>query len=161
MINVAFVCLGNICRSPMAELIFKDMVKKRGIENSFNISSYGTSDYEVGNPVYYPAQKVLKAHGIEGEHIARQISLKDVINSDYILVMDSGNLLDILRLTSGGYGEKIFKLCSFTPHPRDVADPWYTRDFEKAYADIYDGCLHFLEYILSEKKDALDYDRRH
>lgn len=161
MINVTFVCLGNICRSPMAELIFKKMVEERGLALSFNISSCGTSDCEEGNPIYYPAQKTLAAHGIEGKHTARQITMKDIKNNDFILVMDSSNLLDILRFTSGEYGEKIFKLCSFTPHPRDVADPWYTRDFEKAFADIYDGCKCFLDYISGVMKSALDYDSRH
>ena len=103
MINVAFVCLGNICRSPMAELIFTQMVKERGLSLSFRISSYGTSDCEEGNPVYPPAKKTLTAHGIEGGHIAKQISLKEVINNDYILVMDSSNLWDMLRLTGGKF----------------------------------------------------------
>ncbi|MBD5632428.1 MAG: low molecular weight phosphotyrosine protein phosphatase [Clostridia bacterium] len=161
MISVAFVCLGNICRSPMAELIFKKLVKERGLENSFIISSFGTSDCEEGNSVYPPARKTLKSHGVEGEHVARQISLKDVINNDYILVMDSDNLFDVLRLTGGSFGEKVFKLCSFTDNPRDVADPWYTRDFERAFADIEDGCNGFLQYLLTEKKDAFDYDKRH
>lgn len=149
MINVTFVCLGNICRSPMAELIFKNMVKERGLELSFVITSCGTSDCEEGNPIYEPARRTLAAHGISGSHVARQQTLRDVKNNDYILVMDSSNLMDVLRLTCGGYGEKIFKLCSFTARPRDVADPWYTRDFERAFADIYDGCKCFLDYIVS------------
>lgn len=145
----------------MAELIFKEMVENEGLKLSFNISSYGTSDYEVGNPIYPPAQKKLAEHGIYGSHIARQLSLRDVINNDYILVMDSGNLMDVLSLTGGKFGEKIFKLCSFTASPRDIADPWYTRDFERAYSDISDGCRAFLDYIKREKGEALDYDRRH
>lgn len=161
MINVTFVCLGNICRSPMAEFIFKDMVEKEGLASSFFVTSYGTSDYEEGNPIYPPAQKTLAAHGIFGKHTAHKISLRDVINNDYILVMDSENLSDILALTSGGYGEKVFKLCQFTSNPRDIADPWYTRDFEKAYADIADGCRGFLDYIKGERAEALAYDRRH
>lgn len=161
MITVSFVCLGNICRSPMAELIFKHVMKERGLEHSFDIKSFGTSNEEEGNPIYPPAKRALRAHGIEGEHIARQICLKDVIDSDYILVMTSSNLMDILRLTGGEFGNKIFKLCSFTSAPRDVADPWYTGDFERAFVDIYDGINCFLEYILKEKKHALDYDARH
>ena len=161
MITVSFVCLGNICRSPMAELILKSLVKGRGLEHSFDIKSFGTSDEEEGNPIYPPAKRTLRAHGIVGEHTARQLSLKDVINSDYVLVMSSGNLLDVLRLTGGEFGSKIFKLLSFTANPRDVADPWYTGDFEKALADIYDGVNCFLEYVLKDKKDAIDYDLRH
>ena len=150
MISVNFVCLGNICRSPMAELILKKMVKERGLEGSFQIVSSGTSDWEVGNPIYLPAQKTLTSHGLEGSHTARQLTLKDVINSDYILVMDSENLLDVLRLTGGKFGEKIFKLCSFTDRPRDVADPWYSGNFDKAYADITRGCEGFLAYLRKE-----------
>ncbi|MDE6505325.1 MAG: low molecular weight phosphotyrosine protein phosphatase [Clostridia bacterium] len=161
MINVCFVCLGNICRSPMAELIFKDMIEKRGLALSFAVSSRATSSYEVGNPIYTPAKRALEEHGIKGEHRSCQLTKSDVINNDYILVMDSGNLMDVLRLTGGEYGGKIFKLCSFTPNPRDVADPWYTRNFEKAFNDIYEGCDCFLEYLLKEKKEALDYDKRH
>lgn len=161
MISVAFVCLGNICRSPTAELVFKRMVEERGLKLSFDIASYGTSDEEEGNPIYPPSKKTLEAHGIFEEHIARPLTLRDVINSDYILVMDSQNLLDVLRLTGGKFGEKIFKLCSFTDSPRDVADPWYTRNFERAFSDITEGCKGFLDYILKEKSAALDYDVRH
>lgn len=161
MLNVAFVCLGNICRSPMAELIFKKLIKERKLNAGFRVSSFGTSDCEEGNSVYPPAKKTLEAHGVEGNHIARQISLKDIKNNDYILVMDSGNLLDLLNLTGGKYGEKIFKLMSFTPNPADVADPWYTRNFEKAYADIAEGCNCFLGYLLKEKSEFFGYIMRH
>lgn len=145
----------------MAELILKDMVEKEGLALSFNITSFGTSDYEEGNPIYPPAQKKLAEHGICGKHTARQLSLRDVINNDYILVMDSQNLLDVLHLTGGKFGEKVFKLCSFTSAPRDIADPWYTRDFERAYIDIADGCRAFLGYVKRERAEALGYDRRH
>lgn len=161
MISVTFVCLGNICRSPMAHLIFQDMVEKEGLALSFNISSFATSDEEEGNPIYHPAKKKLQEHGIHGTHRAKQLSLRDVINCDYLLVMDSSNLMDVLHLTGGKFGEKIFKLCSFTDRPRDVADPWYTRDFERAYQDITEGCRAFLEFIKRERAEALDYDKRH
>lgn len=161
MINVAFVCLGNICRSPMGELIFKDMVRERGMESSFNISSFGTSDCEEGNPVYPPAKRALIRHGIAGNHTARQLSLKDVINNDYILVMDSQNLADVLALTGGKFSDKILKLCSFTSRPRDIADPWYTLDFERAFSDIEDGCASFLDYLSVNRAEMFDYDKRH
>ena len=161
MINVAFVCLGNICRSPMAELIFKNIVEEKGLSLSFRITSFGTSDCEEGNPIYPPAKKTLIMHGIPGNHVAKQLSLKDIINNDYILIMDGSNLFDVLRLTGGKYDDKIFKLCSFTSDPRDVADPWYTRDFEKAFADIKDGCECFLDFLLEEKAEAFAYDKRH
>lgn len=161
MFNVAFVCLGNICRSPVAELVFKNIVEERGLSSSFCISSFGTSNCEEGSNIYPPAKHTLIMHGIAGNHIAKQISLQDVINNDYILVMDSNNLFDLLRLTGGEFGDKIFKLRSFTDDPRDVADPWYTRDFDKAFADIEEGCRAFLEYLLKEKSAAFDYDKRH
>ena len=151
MINVTFVCLGNICRSPMAELIFKNMVKERGLELSFVITSCGTSDCEEGNPIYEPARRTLAAHGISGSHVARQLTLRDIKNNDYILVMDSSNLMDVLRLTCGGYGEKIFKLCSFTARPRDVADPWYTDDFETTWRDVLAGCEGLLRAVTEER----------
>lgn len=161
MISVNFVCLGNICRSPMAELVFKKLVEEKGLSLSFDITSCGTSSYEVGNPIYPPAKRMLEKNNVEGAHRARQITKRDIVNSDYILVMDSGNLLDVLRIAGEEYGAKVYKLCSFTDNTRDVADPWYTGDFQRAYDDIYDGCAGFLEYILKEKKEALDYDKRH
>lgn len=161
MISVIFVCLGNICRSPMAEFVFKKMTEERGLSLSFDITSHGTSDEEEGNGIYPPAARTLRAHGIEGRHVSRQLTKKEVLNADYVLVMDSGNLFDVLRLTGGQCSEKVFKLCSFTSHPRDVADPWYTRDFEKAYSDIRDGCERFLNYVLSAHSDMLGYDSRH
>ncbi len=161
MLNVAFVCLGNICRSPMAELIFRQLAEERGLSLSFNIDSFATSEYEVGSGIYPPAKRTLENHGIRGTHIAKQISLRDVINNDYIIVMDSENLLSLLRLTGGKFGEKIFKLRSFTSRPHDVADPWYSRNFEKAYEDIYEGCECFMQYLLKEHKEAFDYDKRH
>ena len=161
MISVIFVCLGNICRSPMAEFVFKKMTKERGLSLSFDITSRGTSDEEEGNGIYPPAARTLRTHGIEGRHVSRQLTKKEVLNADYVLVMDSGNLFDVLRLTGGQCSEKVFKLCSFTSHPRDVADPWYTRDFEKAYSDIRDGCERFLNYVLSAHSDMLGYDSRH
>lgn len=161
MINVAFVCLGNICRSPMAELIFKKMVKERGLNSSFNITSFGTSDCEEGNPVYPPAKRTLENHGVEGGHIARQISKRDILNNDYILVMDTENLFDVLNIAGESVADKIYKLRAFTGDNGDIADPWYTRDFERTFADVEEGCRKFLEYLLKTKKEAFDYDKRH
>lgn len=145
MIKITFVCLGNICRSPMAELVFKDLVEKQGISDKFNVISRATSSYEIGNPIYYMASKTLSKHNINGSHIATRISNND-LDSDYILVMDDSNYRDILRL-NGVDKNKVFKLCDFTSNPRDVADPWYTRDFETAYNDILDGCTAFLQFL--------------
>lgn len=147
MINVVFVCLGNICRSPMAELIFKKILADRGLTEKFSVTSCGTSSCEAGSPIYPPARNTLAAHGITGSHTARKITRADFENSDYILVMDSENLSDLHRVANPLERSKIHKLCSFTSRPRDVADPWYTRDFETTYRDIVDGCNGFLEYL--------------
>lgn len=149
MLKITFVCLGNICRSPMAELIFKDMLQKQGLSDTFQVTSCATSSYEIGNPIYYPARQTLANHNIHGSHTARKINKNDY-NSDFILVMDSSNLQNVLRL-DGVQKSKVFKLCDFTKCPRDVEDPWYTGDFEQAYNDIVDGCTAFLQYLKSNK----------
>ncbi|MDE6868016.1 MAG: low molecular weight phosphotyrosine protein phosphatase, partial [Clostridia bacterium] len=123
--------------------------------------SFGTSDCEEGNPIYPPAKKTLIMHGIAGNHIAKQISLSDIKNNDFILCMDKGNYFDLLQLAGESYAKKVFKLCSFTDNPRDVADPWYTRDFERAFADISDGCRAFLDWVSRERAEAINYDKRH
>ncbi len=147
MVRVTFVCLGNICRSPMAELIFKDIIARENLDDRFVVSSCATSSYEVGNPVYPPAARTLKAHGITGEHRARRITRADLAENDFVLVMDSQNLADVLSLAGEEYCGKVYKLCSFTSVPRDVSDPYYTRDFERAFADITDGCRAFLGWL--------------
>jgi protein-tyrosine phosphatase len=144
----------------MAEFVFKRMVEENNLSSSFRISSFATSEEEDGQPIYPPAKRTLLAHGINAEHRSTPLKLSDVINNDYILVMDSGNLFDVLRLTSGEFGEKIFKLCSFTSNPRDVADPWYTLDFEKAYSDIEDGCRAFLNYLTQKYGNLFEYNKR-
>ncbi len=150
MIKVTFVCLGNICRSPMAELIFKHILNKQGLSNKFDVTSCATSSYEIGEPIYHLAKQTLTKHNIKGSHIAKRIS-KQEIESDFILVMDSSNYRDVMKL-NGVDKNKVFKLCDFTDNPRDVADPWYTRDFETAYNDIVDGCTAFLQYLKTNKK---------
>lgn len=149
MIKITFVCLGNICRSPMAELVFKDLIEKQGLSSKFNIISRATSSYEIGNPIYYMASKTLAKHNINGTHTATRITGND-LDSDFILVMDDSNYRDIMRL-NGVDKNKVFKLCDFTSNPRDVADPWYTRDFETAYTDILDGCNSFFNYLKTNK----------
>lgn len=161
MISVAFVCLGNICRSPMAELIFKKLVDGQGLNSSFKITSFGTSDCEEGNPIYPPAKRALERHGVEGEHVAKQISKRDILNNDYILVMDTNNLFDVLSISGDSCSEKIYKLRAFTGDNSDIADPWYSLNFEKAFLKIEEGCKAFLKYLLKHNKEAFDYDNRH
>ena len=146
----------------MAEAIFKKLVKDRGISSSFDVLSFATSDYEEGNPVYPPAQRELAAHGMEDfKHRSAPIKLSDIKNSDYVLVMDDMNLRDIVRLTGGQYGDKIFKLGQFGHMQTDISDPYYTRDFKRAYDDIYKSCEGLLDYIVKKHAGTLVYDIRH
>ena len=132
----------------MAELIFKDLIARRNLQSRFFVTSCGTSSCEAGNPVYPPARAVLSAHGIKGSHIARKVTREDIEGSDYLLVMDESNLSDLKRFAGAEAEHKIFMLRRFAGDSRAVADPWYTRDFEKAYADISEGCEGFLEFVL-------------
>lgn len=160
MIKVIFVCLGNICRSPMAEAVFLRLIEERGIKNSFCVTSRGTSDCEEGNPVYPPARRVLKEKGYNFSHFAKQLTLSEVVNADYILIMDGINLRDITRLTGGNYADKIFLLGHFLENRIDIDDPWYTGDFERTYGEIYRSCEKFLDYLIKTHGGALEYDKK-
>ncbi len=159
MLSVTFVCLGNICRSPMAEAVFTEMVKRANLAGSFCVRSFGTSDCEEGNPVYSPAARVLKEKGYVFSHRAKMIELKDIINSDYILVMDGMNLRDIIKLTGGNYADKIFLLGHFLDEKIEIDDPWYTHDFYRTYDEIYASCGKFLDYLLETRAGAFAYDK--
>ena len=158
MIKVLFVCHGNICRSPMAEFILRDMVKKRGISDRFLIASCATSDEEIfngiGNPVYPPAKKELARHGIscEGKR-AVQLTKSDYENYDYLICMDENNYRNMLRMLGGDPEGKISKLMNHTSRPGNVADPWYTGDFETTYTDIVEGCEALLKELISGGKN--------
>ena len=153
MIKIMFVCHGNICRSPMAEFVLKDMVKKADRENEFVIASSATSTEEiwggVGNPVYPPARDELKKHGIscEGKR-AVQVKKSDYENYDYLICMDENNMRNIRRIIGSDPEDKVVKLLSFTGENRNVADPWYSGDFETCYRDIYNGCKALLEKLI-------------
>ena len=146
MIRVTFVCLGNICRSPMGEFIFKMMVQERGLEEYFSIRSAGTSGEEAGNPVYPPAKRELLKHGIscEGKR-AIKLSPADFEQNDYFLCMDRGNLRSANKIF--GTRDKQFLMMSFTGRDEEVADPWYTGDFSGVYSQIEEGCLYFLKFL--------------
>ncbi|MCD7739573.1 MAG: low molecular weight phosphotyrosine protein phosphatase [Lachnospiraceae bacterium] len=189
MIKILFICTGNICRSPMAEFIFRDMLKKRGLDHEFFVASAATSSEEiyrgVGNPVYPPARKILAAHGIscEGKR-AVQLRRSDYEKYDYLICMDRYNMQNAGIMLGGDPQGKLHKLMEFARQPveestvdsghirqsgeatdtwhsrrkavnaswyasrtPDVADPWYTGDFETAYGDIVKGCEGFLEYL--------------
>ena len=142
MTRVLFVCHGNICRSPMAEFILKDMVKKRGIAERFEIASAAVSREETGNPVYPPARRKLAERGIPcGGHSARQMTQRDYAEYDLIIGMDRANIRNILRIVGGDPSGKVSMLLDHTDRRRqEVADPWYTGDFDEAFDDIREGC---------------------
>ena len=152
MIKILFVCHGNICRSPMAEFILKDMTEKLGLSDQFYIASAATSTEEiwngVGNPVYPPAREELAKHGIrcEGKR-AVQLTRADYEKYDYLVGMDSANIRNMHRMLGGDPEGKIHKLLSFTGSDRDVEDPWYTGKFQKTFSDVEAGCRGFLEFL--------------
>ena len=153
MIRVLFICHGNICRSPMAEFIFRDMVAKRGLAAEFSIASAATSREEIGNPVYPPAKRKLKEHGIDpAGKTARQMTAQDYKDYDYLLAAERYNIRNMERITGGDPQYKIFRLLDFSDRPRDIADPWYTGDFDEAWDDIVEGCQAFLKWLGKEGK---------
>ncbi len=153
MIKILFVCHGNICRSPMAEYVMKDIVTKRGIADQFDISSAATSTEELGNPVHPGTRTKLKQLGISttGKY-AVQMKRSDYEKYDYIIGMDNWNYRNMLRIVGKDPEKKISLLLDYTVHPRDVADPWYTGDFDKTYEDILAGCQGFLAFLQQQEK---------
>ena len=153
MIKIQFICHGNICRSPMAEFVLKDMVKKRHIEDEFIIASAATSTEEiwngVGNPVYPPAKAELAKHGIECEgKRAVQVTKADYQNYDYLIVMDSNNLRNLKRIIGEDTEGKVSMLLDYAGrHGESIADPWYTGNFTITYDDVVEGCEGLLEHL--------------
>ena len=148
MIKILFICHGNICRSPMAEFVMKDLVRKAGLAAEFEIASAATSAEELGNPVYPPARRKLAEHGIGcAGHAARQLRRQDYDRWDYLVGMDSANLRNMRRICGGDPVGKCSLLLDFTDRPGDVADPWYTGDFESTWRDVLAGCRGLLEHI--------------
>lgn len=149
MTKILFICHGNICRSPMAEFVMKDMVKRQGLADQFYIASAATSTEEIGNPVHYGTRNKLAQVGIStaGKYAVR-MERRDYQEYDYIVGMDRWNYKNMLRISGNkDKDKKISLLLDYTDHPRDVADPWYTGDFEKTYEDIMAGCKGLLEHI--------------
>lgn len=164
MIKIIFLCHGNICRSPMAEYVMKDLVKKSGLEDKFEITSGAVSDEEWGNPIYPPAQRKLREKGVAfGNHSAHKISLSEFNSQDLVIVMDRSNLRWLSRIV-GDYasvseGEplkdsrisgKVHMMMEFAGVSRDVADPWYTGDFEQTYQDVLAGCRGLLSIFIKK-----------
>ena len=150
MIKILFVCHGNICRSPMAEFVMKDMLSKTGREYEFEVASAATSTEEIwngiGNPVYPPVKKLLAKKGIncDGKR-ARQITKADYEYFDLLIGMDDFNIRNMYRIIGGDPEGKIKRLLDFTERPGEVADPWYSGDFETTYKDVCEGCEAILD----------------
>ena len=152
MIHIMFVCHGNICRSPMAEFVMKDLVEKRGIGYLFHIASSATSREEIGNDIHPGTRKKLKEMGIPlKKRGAIQITSADYVNYDYILCMDSHNLRNLGRIISNDPDQKVRRLLDFSKNPRDIADPWYTGNFDITYNDVVEGCEALLQTLLTSK----------
>lgn len=148
MIKVLFVCHGNICRSPMAEFVLKDMVKKAGLADQFEIASAATSTEEIGNPVHRGTRNKLRQVGIsvDGKR-AVQLQKSDYGKYDYLIGMDEWNIRNMLRILGGDPEGKVHKMLEFAGSGRDVADPWYTGDFEATYRDVVDGCEGLIKVL--------------
>ena len=146
--RILFVCHGNICRSPMAEFVMKDLVQRAGLADSFLIESAATSTEEIGNSVYPPARRKLAEHGIGcAGKTARQMTRADYDRYDLLIGMDSRNISNMRRICGGDPAGKIVMLMDFTHRPGDVADPWYTGDFEATWRDVLEGCQELLDRL--------------
>ena len=153
MIKVLFVCHGNICRSTMAESVFSHMVKTRHIDHLFEINSAATSREEIGNPPHYGTVGKLRQVGIPVvPHRARQMNITDYEYYDYIIGMDTANIRNMNRIVGGDPADKIYKLPSFAGKGSDIADPWYTGNFDDTYNDVVEGCEAFLDFLRQEGK---------
>ena len=148
MTRVLFVCHGNICRSPMAEFVLRDMAEATGRGAEFVIASAATSTEEIGNPVYPPARRKLAEHGIRcGGKTARQMTAEDYRRYDLLIGMDGRNLANMRRICGGDPDGKMHLLMDFTCRPGEVADPWYTGDFDAAWRDVTEGCRGLLQWL--------------
>ena len=149
MVKINFICHGNICRSPMAEFVMKDLVKKQGLKDKFIITSSATSREEIGNPVHTGTKRKLYEQGIavSSEKRAVQFEKSDYDKYDFLVVMDSNNERNLFRIIKSDPNNKVYRLLDFTERKGDIADPWYTGNFDKTFEDIFEGCNGLLTYI--------------
>lgn len=154
MIKILFVCHGNICRSTMAQSVFSHLVQQEGLADKFEIDSAATSREEIGNPPHYGTREKLQQKGIAlVMHKARKMNRDDYLYYDYLIGMDEANRRDMVKIAGGeDYKHKIYKMLDFTDLPGDVADPWYTGDFESTYRDVCRGCEGLLAFLQGEEK---------
>lgn len=154
MISILFICHGNICRSTMAESVMTYMVQQKNLQSNFRIASAATSREEIGNGPHYGTVDKLRSVGIPViPHRAVQMTKADYTKYDYIIGMDGMNIRNMMRILGSDMEHKVYKLLDFGSHPRDIADPWYTGNFDITYDDIVEGCQAFLKYL--EKKGKL------
>ena len=149
MIKILFVCLGNICRSPMAEFMFKDLINKNNLQRKFTADSAATSYEEEGNSLYPPARDILNKYNVPiGSHKAHRMQKSDYDKYDLIIGMDEGNIYNIMRIVGEDHKAKVHRLLDYSDNPRDIADPWYTGNFEVTYGDIKEGVEALLKSLL-------------
>ena len=152
MQRVLFICHGNICRSTMAESVFTELVRRAGRETEFIIDSAATSTEEIGNPPHHGTVNKLRQERIPVlKHRATQMTKQDYEEYDYIIGMDAWNLRNMNRITGGDPDGKIHLLLDYSKHPRDIADPWYTGNFDETYRDVVEGCEAFMKYLQEEE----------
>jgi protein-tyrosine phosphatase len=156
MIKIMFVCHGNICRSPMAEFVFRHMLNEKHLLDNFFIASSATSREEIGNSVHPGTKNKLREVGISCEgKTAIQLSKRDYEMYDYVICMESYNIRNVLRIVGEDKAKKVYRLLDFSDNPRDIADPWYTGNFDETFKDITEGCSELLDYILKKQEHSL------
>ena len=152
MKKVLFVCHGNICRSPMAEAVFRHMLEERGLGERFAVDSAAVSAEEIGNPVYPEANRTLVAHGLPASnHHAWQLTRADYDRYDFFIGMDQENIYRMRQIFGGDSQRKVGLLLAYTEHPREVEDPWYTGRFDRVFDLITQGCQALLEALLADE----------
>lgn len=153
-IGILMVCHGNICRSPMAEFVMKDLIEKKHLSEQFYVASAATSTEEIGNPVHYGTRNRLKKEGISSEgKYAVQLNKNDYGKYDYLIGMEQRNITNMMRILRSDPEGKVRRLLDFGSNPRDIADPWYTGNFDITYDDVLEGCVALLNHILEQARE--------